>query len=340
MAGWLDGAFIVVGGRSTPACPPGASCVPPEEPPLRDGARFDPASQQWSSIADAPVPIANATSAIVNDVLYLWVAQAQLEVGGVGEPSFLAYDREADTWDALPLPDLGGLWPKLVAVDEALVAYAPSHESGFHPDWRYWPEARRWEALPADPLAPSFDRSLVEVDGQLVLLGLELVDNPGSQQPSLYQAAALELSSMTWRELGGLEVSGGYAHWFAVGNRIISPTLGGTDGGQTNNYGRTVPYGGILDIGTGHWVPLPNPPPDAGYHRTPAAGDEQLLLGGQEWAYQPQSGAWTRLPRPDGAADEGQAGAVGNGRYYIWGGARWSDSMLSSDGWVWSPGQT
>src|SRR3712207_6366397 len=53
---WLEDRFVLVGGWSGPPCPPNAGCVEPEDPPHRDGARFDPITAEWQRIADAPIP--------------------------------------------------------------------------------------------------------------------------------------------------------------------------------------------------------------------------------------------------------------------------------------------
>src|SRR5688572_28231222 len=49
------GSALVVGGSDAEPCPPNAGCVPTREPPLRDGAVFDPRAGKWSRIVDAPV---------------------------------------------------------------------------------------------------------------------------------------------------------------------------------------------------------------------------------------------------------------------------------------------
>jgi hypothetical protein len=54
---WVQQRFVLVGGWANPPCPPSASCLPPAKPALRDGARYDPATGTWQSIAKAPVPV-------------------------------------------------------------------------------------------------------------------------------------------------------------------------------------------------------------------------------------------------------------------------------------------
>ena len=54
---WTGDSVLVAGGRNDAPCPPDASCVLETDPPLRDGALFDPAASAWHRVADAPVPL-------------------------------------------------------------------------------------------------------------------------------------------------------------------------------------------------------------------------------------------------------------------------------------------
>lgn len=52
---------------------------------------------------------------------------------------------------------------------------------------------------------------------ELVLLALDLVDNPGADEPSLYRAVAYSFTSRSWRNLPDAEtVGGGWPAWFAL----------------------------------------------------------------------------------------------------------------------------
>src|SRR5688572_3445001 len=53
---WTGDEVLLVGGSDAAPCPPSASCVPPDVPPLADGAAFDPQARTWRRIADSPVP--------------------------------------------------------------------------------------------------------------------------------------------------------------------------------------------------------------------------------------------------------------------------------------------
>jgi hypothetical protein len=55
--------------------------------------------------------------------------------------------------------------------------------------------AKSWSELPADPLSPSFDRSMAWSGRQLILFDHELVPNPGAEKPALTRVAALDLEA-------------------------------------------------------------------------------------------------------------------------------------------------
>lgn len=111
---WADHSFYVIGGTNAPVCPATADCTAPTY--LRDGARYDPATDTWTKIATAPddvrdFPVSPRQRAVViGRTIYLIAAE-----------SLLAYDLDADSWQTLPLPPrdimtLGATSSGLVAV--------------------------------------------------------------------------------------------------------------------------------------------------------------------------------------------------------------------------------
>jgi len=66
----------------------------------------------------------------------------------------------------------------------------------------------------------------------------ELIPGPGAAKPTLTRAAALNLTTRSWRRLPDSPILG-TAPWIRAGDRLVNPTLGGTDGGQVGNWGRT-----------------------------------------------------------------------------------------------------
>ncbi|MGH9039770.1 MAG: hypothetical protein ACRDZ3_06030, partial [Acidimicrobiia bacterium] len=170
---WTGDEVIVVGGDEW-SCPPNASCAVPEFPPLADGAAYDPDSDTWRSIADAPVPFAWAETAVLGDTVYFWLPAT----GRVGtRPAFLGYSPATDTWAELAGPGVQATdsWYRLVAAGDRLVAWAGSDEQGERPDWSFDPAAATWAQLPDDPLSDAFDREMAWAGDRIVLFDHELV---------------------------------------------------------------------------------------------------------------------------------------------------------------------
>jgi hypothetical protein len=156
---WVADRFLVLGGWSSSMCPAAASCAAPEQPSLRDGAGFDPATSRWTRIAVAPVPLAGANPVVAGGKVYLLTA----DQGRTDSPvRFLCYDPASDTWTTHPLPPDSGT---LVAVGSSVLAVPGTDEHGDSTDAVFDPRQDVWKELPDDPLGPSFDRSAVPIEG-------------------------------------------------------------------------------------------------------------------------------------------------------------------------------
>jgi hypothetical protein len=70
---WTGHEVLLIGGSDAPPCLPNASCVPPEAPPLADGAAFDPLTREWRRMADSPVPFEWAQGLVVGTTAYVWI---------------------------------------------------------------------------------------------------------------------------------------------------------------------------------------------------------------------------------------------------------------------------
>jgi hypothetical protein len=302
---------------------------------LRDAAGFAPATGAWKRLTDAPVPLAEASTVVVGDVVYWWIPQ-----GGDRRPVFLAYDGAEDRWQRLPAPDVAGSdrWLHLVATDDRVIAYRDTHErGGDHPDLVYDRARDVWRDLPRDPLAPSFDRRLVWTGDEVELLALDLVDEPGAQEPSLDRTAASTFASRSWHQLPDAEaVVGGWPTWFAVDGLVVNAATGGADGGDTNGWGRWYPYGGIFDADEGSWSPLPQPSGKARRWLDVSAAGSRAVLNDSGWLFDVPTRTWTSVARPPDGTDREQAVALGDGRLFVWGGVSWDDDQgsLSADGWI------
>lgn len=335
MIGWRD-QVVVVGGRIERPCPPNAGCVRGLRETQRDGALYDLRSDTWERLPDAPVPLDTTSSAVLDDVLYLWVSN--------GGPAVLALDLVARRWSTLPPPPVVSDSLRLVAAGDRLVAAYVEVGRVDAVDLAYDPSTRLWQPLPAAPFAPAYDRSMVWVGNRLVLVTAADVDTPG---PPFMRAAVLEAG--TWRALPPQEtVIFGSTEWFWTGTHVVSATTYEADGGQTNGFGRPYPSGGFLDPTTGEWSELPETP--AGHERetgAPYAATQQWVANGEGLVLDTRERRWIDLPLPPEAAEQDASAAWSAERLVVWGGAVGvspapgepddPEARLLATGAVWSP---
>lgn len=334
---WTGTLVYVVGGSDDDTCPPTADCAGSGEPPLADGAVYDPATDTWSALPVAPVPLGHMSGAVIDDRLYVWVAG--LERGAGVRAAFLSVRAGDEAWAELAAPPIGQLASiGLTAAGGQVLAYQGSHEQGWRADLIYDPATDGWQELPADPLAPSFDRQVVWTEAGPVLLAAALVPDPGSQRPSLLRAALLDLDAMVWRTLPDSDIlcCGGPWHW--TGGRLVNASIANADGGQTNNWGREYPYGGILDPVAGGWDRLPNPPAHQGPRTGLSAGGGGWVVGLDGWALNLDTFTWFPIPDPPVPTDGGPADVWAGDRLFAWGGYRVVGGRTESldVGWTWA----
>lgn len=331
---WVNGRLLILGGSAGPPCPPAASCT--WRPGFhRDGAAFDPRTGEWTELADAPVPLVSARGVAAGERIYVLV----------GQDGFLRYDVAADRWDTLPVPGPAApSWRSLAADGDTVVAYRGSHEldgGDTPPDLRFDPDARTWSALPPSPLGPGFDRFMVGTDHGLVLLQAPLVGNPGAgNRPSLWEAALLGPDGH-WRELPPSEIATGWAPWVWSGGRVVAAHTGVTSGGgePPGDYGREIPFGGMLDPAAGAWEPLPPAGADPWqWQMLSAHGDEMVFRDGL-LLHVPER-RWIDVPLPPGPDRYGATAVWAGDRLVLWGGSSFAGAAggaLHADGWTWAP---
>lgn len=326
---WTGSEALFLGGQTGNLCPPSASCTEPAEL-ARDGAAYDPVGETWRRTADAPRPLGPGSTAVAGDTVHVLV-----------EDRLLTYDASEDAWSVSPpVPSPGDRWwGGLAALEDGdVVVAAGERQDGAPPDQVYDPEDRTWADLPPDPLGPALDRSVTAVPGALVLTGAESVPNPGSEEPAVLRGAVLDLSTRQWRLLEDSDQIGG--DWTWTGSRLVAPTPGEEDGGETNGWGRSVPYAGALDPWSGEWQRLTGVP-GAGSGGWPvhALGGPVSAVGG--WVYDDADGSWTVLARPPGAPAEPGSAVWAGDRLLVVGGhdsdAGRGDEHLTNEAWMWTP---
>ncbi|HEY0774675.1 MAG TPA: hypothetical protein VGD51_11375 [Nocardioidaceae bacterium] len=324
---YVGGEVVFVGGYVGQPCPPNADCARPGDAVARDGAAYDLVAGTWRRIADAPRPVPGmAPTAVVGEHLYV-----------LADETLLVWDSVVDSWDEVPPP--GAVrWSGLVADGTRLVMASSSDENGVLPDRVLDTDTGEWSSLPEDPLGPSFDRMVTPTPEGLVLTAKPIQPDGSPADPALVHAALLPAEGRAWRTLPASDQLGGW-RWSWTGRRLVDPTLGGADGGETNGFGRVIPYGGRLDPATGAWSPLPDAPTE-GTGGWPVEAPGGPLVAAEGWLYDDADGAWTRLPRPeDSPATPGSAVWAGD-VLVVHGGADWDLPAEAewTPGNVWSTG--
>jgi len=223
---WTGEEVILVGGSDAPPCPPNAECEAPSEPPLADGAAYDPEADTWRAIADAPVRFSWAQPLVVGSTAYLWIA---------GEPwrpqapsAFLAYRIREDRWEELDMPTHPASY-QLVAAGDRIVAVSGSDEEEERRDLVYDPSSSEWSELPPDPFSPGFDRVAVWDGEELLLFDHELTEDLSGDLP--LRAAAFDFESGAWHELENPDLAWAQARpqpGFSSGPPMPEEAEGGT----------------------------------------------------------------------------------------------------------------
>ena len=249
------GDDVIVFGGTDFLCPPNASCESGDSVAFADGAAFDRSSNEWRPIADLPVPTLRAATAVLGDQVF-----ALTRGLGPVNRELIAYDVSDDAWAQIDLPDDTAPFRSfsIVAIDDAIVLYASTDESGTAPDWVFDPADQSWGELPDDPLGPAFDRSMVWNGVALFLFDKALVESPGGADGPSYTRAA-RYQDGAWTALPTADTIGpGPA--LVDRHRLIAPVLGCADGGDNNSYGRCIPFGAVFDTTANEWGELPNAP--------------------------------------------------------------------------------
>jgi hypothetical protein len=255
----------------------------------------------------------------------------------------LAYHIKQNSWQELPLPpDRARHEYQIARAGDRILLYNRSdNERGERADWVYNPALRIWSELPADPLSPSSSRTMVWTGDRLVLLDHKLTRNSDSDRPQFIRAAVLDIAAGSWHRLPDSELLG-IGYWFPVNGRLINPSLGSEDGGEVNNWGHTYPNGGILDLDSGEWSELPDPPADFAPSGllTPSGGH---FISERGWLLDTTTYRWIRIPElnePDGRVQARTVVSAGR-ELFVFGGARFSNTeyggKLINEAWSWSP---
>jgi len=322
----IAGEIVVVGG-SQRFCRPLASCIPVistsgNPAGLADGATYNLTTRTWRPIAPAPVGFVHAKAIVIDGAtMVLPECDAVCEQGRysrVSTSKLLRYQPARDIWDTLPTPPIVGPYA-LVAVGTGLVASFTSDASDVGPqsDWRLDMKTATWTKLPDDPLPPVTDRKMVADGNDLLVFGTTIGDFGVLPKPVV--GARLDAAGQ-WTTLPSTP-GAGYRALSLDGQVVMVP---GTD--QEG--------GGIFDVATDTWAPLPTRP--AGAEVVGAFNPMGTSLAAVDgWVLDVAAGTWAELPRLN---ISGAAVASFGRHLFRFGGVSYARPQgdLLGDAWVWT----
>jgi hypothetical protein len=266
---WAGGSFYVIGGNShcgldekgnsvseDVTCP---LSLPSAGESLADGARYDPATDTWTRIADAPAPIVSGQGVVVGGAIY---------VIGTGHDVYgtvLRYDPAGDRWDRLPQP--GTSPQQLLMWGGELYVVEGTDDAAQRWDGQAWQPIPDWR--PAEAVAAVTD-GIVAIQGS---------GRDGSQR-----TAALYRDDR-WTRLPAPPFTQSPAWFGAVGDVVVAVGWGDRS------------YSLDLDDDNPAWRRVPTPSAAGGLARESGprfADGQHVVVGGQ--LYDPVSGAWTDVP--------------------------------------------
>jgi hypothetical protein len=326
LAVWTGDALLVIGGDTEP-CHPSASCEVPKVPPLADGAAYDPDTDTWRRIADAPVGFDFAHAALTGRRLYVWTYGYSERPGT--PTAFLSYDLASDEWRRLPVPP--GYDPEqLEGVLEAagrVIVWTTDSDGDVLRVLAFDPASERWTALPWDPLRPGMSRVLTADGDSLLLLDHKVV--PSSEYETPLRVAEYRFDTNRWRRLPDVVdyPSGAYT----LEGRFVLPVPRRPS--ATPELAR-------------EWEHVQNPPPgqeDFGggaYATALWTEDEGIWFRSSGWGWDATKDVWIDVPRlRAGGTVDGRLYASAGRRIVAFGGATWSgfNPELRNDTWTWSP---
>jgi hypothetical protein len=323
LAVWTGREVVVLGGL-TELCPPGADCAVVGGL-LRDGAAYDPSTSSWRAIPPAPVGVGPGDRLVVADgvvVLHKGLSH--------GRSAWYTYEPDHNRWsriDGVPAAVDGqpsAIGPRVYVTAGRRVAV-------------YDVTRFRWSLLPPDRNRPALtQRTVTATSAGPVVAGVDATKPNDGITPSLVLADRWDGTS--WVRLPASDQLGNAFSW--TGHRLVDPSPFTENGGEVNGWGRDIPQGGTLEPANGQWGRLPAAlTGDPRGWAVSASGGPWFATAGQ--VFDDDTQQVTTLPRPDGAPDDGVAGAWAEGRLLAFGGADsargFSGDALTQRAWLYTP---
>jgi hypothetical protein len=251
----------------------------------RGGAAYNPATDRWRTIPNAPIPGRNLP-------IMVWTGQEVLVFGGmIGDRSRLdgaALDPSADTWRTIAKTPLTGVEPVGAWLDDRLFVVTSTAAAA------YDPAADRWTELPAAQIRPGW-RTAVVAAGRLFVVAF----GDGASQPVDW--AVLDPAAGTWTHAAApIDPLQAGVEFVGAGDRVVVPVTGLTfdpigERWQTQPGCQGIGYGSAwtgryLISPTGAWDSMgdhgclqvpPSPPREPPFDDTNGRGGPSLWTGSQ-----------------------------------------------------------
>ncbi len=309
-AAWTGRELLVWGGASCRGL-----CDPDEAQPLGDGAAYDPAADNWRSIAATPLsPRFDAAEPRRPwpGFLFVWGGD---EGGGVLADGAI-YDPAADAWRMVaPSPLTARSAASAVWTGREVVVWGgTAGERPLGDGAAYDPATDTWRTIAGSPLVPRLGAITVWTGEEMVVWGGE------AGERAFADGAAYDPAADHWRPLAEAPLTArlpGRAAW--TGRELLA--FGGRVGEQR------LTDGAAYDPAADRWRSLTTSPAVAREGATSIWTDRELVVwggfsGGQVWpdgaAYDPESDTWRPIPAWRGRVAATAAWA--DGEMLVWGG--------------------
>lgn len=303
---WTGREVLIFGGTTLPLCPVCDYAAAPE--PLLDGAAYDPAADSWRTIAPPPAEVSlTASAVVVGDSAFV------AGLGSSDELELWSYSVSADDWSRIDVPEEVPVAFPTLAPGNRLV-FAHSEIVGADSvDYLYDTITGSWSTLPDSPFRVGwFDRSYLDVGGQLVLFAKRPLSEVEPDEPNVVAAAVLDESAGTWRALPDSQQLD--APYFADGSTAVNPDRGGADGGSVNGWERVVPNGGEFRLDDETWLPFSIEVAAVAWQGGVVGTSSAIYRGVQGDVYDTFTRDWVRMPTlPNGFGNDSQMTIVAAG---------------------------
>jgi hypothetical protein len=275
----------------------------------RDGAAYDPASDRWRTIPNAPIPGRNLP-------MIAWTGREVLVFGGtIGDRSRLdgaAWDPASNTWRMIAKSPLTGVEPVGAWLNDRLYVVTSTTAAA------YDPAADRWTELPAAPIRAGW-RTAAAAAGRLFVIAF----GDGASQPVDW--GLLDPATGSWHHgTAPIDPLQAGVEFVGAGDRVAVPVTGQTfdpiaERWETltgcQNVGLGLAWTGRYVVGvTGAWDSLGG----GGCHQIPPSPP--------------------REPPFDNSNDRGGPGVWTGTQYITWSGSNGGDIVwMPKDGAVFTP---